>query len=413
MSKLKIYRQESVYTAAQNRIKETFRNFEKIYVSYSGGKDSTVMIHMVMKEAKLQNRKVGVLIIDLEAQYEKTIQHVQEIINLYREYIDLHWVCLPLSLRNAVSNFQPKWTCWDESAKELWVRNPPEMSFTVNNNPYKFFVPGMEFEEFMVLFGEYYANGKNCAAFIGIRADESLNRFRTIASKNKETFNGLQYTTKTGDCVYNVYPIYDWKTQDIWKFHQLHKNLPYNSIYDLMYKAGLSIHEMRLCQPYGDDQRRGLWLYHILEGKTWSKVVQRVNGTTSGALYIQENGNITGYNKIVKPDNHTWQSFCKLLLATMPTNLRDHYQERFIKFLQGWKNRGYTNGIPDAAPEVLEKKQWAPSWRRMCRVLLRNDYWCKGLGFTQPKSEAYGVYLRGKQKASELGTTVAELEVLQ
>jgi predicted phosphoadenosine phosphosulfate sulfurtransferase len=37
----------------------------------------------------------------------------------------------------------------------------------------------------------------------------------------------------------------------------------------------------------------------------------------------------------------------------------------------------------------LENKQWAPSWRRMARCLLRNDYWCKGLGQTQPKSAAY------------------------
>jgi predicted phosphoadenosine phosphosulfate sulfurtransferase len=69
-------------------------------------------------------------------------------------------------------------------------------------------------------------------------------------------------------------------------------------------------------------------------------------------------------------------------------------------FLRGWKGRGYYNGIPDEAPRVLEEKHWAPSWRRLCKVLLRNDWWCKGLGLTQPKSAAYDRYIteiRGKR----------------
>ncbi len=65
-----------------------------------------------------------------------------------------------------------------------------------------------------------------------------------------------------------------------------------------MHAAGLSLSQMRLCQPYGDDQRRGLWLYHLLEPQTWGKVVARVNGANSGALYVEERGNVTGYNKI-------------------------------------------------------------------------------------------------------------------
>ncbi len=155
--------------------------------------------------------------------------------------------------------------------------------------------------------------------------------------------------------------------------------------------AGVPLSQQRLCQPYGDDQRRGLWLYHLLEPQTWFKVVARVNGANSGALYIEENGNINGYNKITKPPQHTWKSFCNLLLQTMPKATREHYTIRFKKFIYGWHNRGYSR-IPEEAPPELEAKCWAPSWRRMCKVLLRNDYWCKGLGQTQPKSKAYQDY---------------------
>lgn len=117
------------------------------------------------------------------------------------------------------------------------------------------------------------------------------------------------------------------------------------------------------------------------------------------AVYIQESGNMTGYNKISKPEGHTWRSFCNLLLQTMPDPTRKHYTYRFQKFIVSWKRRGYTE-IPDEAPPELEAKQWAPSWRRMCKVLLRNDYWCKGLGQTQPKSEAWVKFKQMKKAAA-------------
>jgi predicted phosphoadenosine phosphosulfate sulfurtransferase len=165
-----------------------------------------------------------------------------------------------------------------------------------------------------------------------------------------------------------------------------------------MHKAGLTPSQMRICQPYGDDQKRGLWLYHILEPKTWYKVVNRVTGVNSGSLYIKENDKVSGYGKLTKPDNHTWESFCNLLLQTLPENTKKHYVEKFKTFLKWWEVRGYENGIPDEAYLVLEQERIAPSYRRLCKVLLKNDYWCKGLCFTQPKSEAYGKYLQLKKQ---------------
>jgi predicted phosphoadenosine phosphosulfate sulfurtransferase len=145
-----------------------------------------------------------------------------------------------------------------------------------------------------------------------------------------------------------------------------------------------------------------LWLYHILEPETWYKVVARVNGVNSGALYIEENGNITGYNKITKPDGHTWKSFANLLINTFPEKTRDHYLPYMRKFLMWWRDRGYYEGIPDEIPNILEAKKAAPSWRRICKVLLRNDYWCKGLGFTQPASAGYKKYQKMKREEKKL-----------
>jgi predicted phosphoadenosine phosphosulfate sulfurtransferase len=394
----KVYNNKTVLEASKERISLTFDNFEKIYISFSGGKDSSVMTHLVLAEAKKRNRKVGLLIIDLEAQYNDTIYHIEQMIEMYNEYIELHWICAELLLRNAVSNYEPRWICWDENKKNIWVRQKPLLAS--NLTQYDFYQPKMEFEEFMVLFGEWFSEGKNTCAFIGIRSDESLHRYRAITSrKDGLMFNNWKWSTKVSKNLFNIYPIYDWRTEDIWVFHGKYKNLIHNKIYDKMMMAGVKISQQRLCQPYGDDQRKGLWLYHILEPDTWYKLIVRVNGVNSGALYVQENGNISGYNKITKPEGHTWQSFCNLLLSTMPKKTRMHYRERFVKFIKGWQDRGYLI-IPDEAPEDLESKCWVPSWRRMCKVMLRNDYWCKSLGQTQPFSDAYGKFKEIKKLKS-------------
>jgi len=385
----KIYQTQNVLEASRDRIRITFDLFEKIYVSFSGGKDSTTMLHLVMDEAILRNRKVCVLIIDLEAQYDDTIKHLHSMVDIYKDHIELHWFCGELLLRNAVTNFEPRWICWDEDKKDIWVRSKPELASDLSQ--YDFYTPKMEFEEFMVLFGEWYSGyGKyRTAGMIGIRADESLHRYRAIVSrKDGLMLENYKWTTRIAKNLFNVYPMYDWKTEDIWVYYGKNQTKPHNRVYDQMTKAGVKLSDQRLCQPYGDDQRKGLWLYQILEPNTWAKLIVRVSGVNSGALYIKERGNMTGYNDITKPDEHTWESFCNMLLSTLPKKTQDHYRIRFMKFIAGWKNRGYEK-IPDEAPHDLEIKCWAPSWKRMCRVILRNDYWCKGLGQTQPKSEAY------------------------
>lgn len=398
---IRTYRDTNVLEAARKRINLVFDNFERYYLAFSGGKDSTVLFHLVMEAAIARKKKVAVMLIDFEAQYAETIKHATEMFDLYRDHIEPHWICLPMLLRNAVTNYEPRWTCWDPAKRDIWIREKPEGCKTEDDYP--FALAEMEFEEFIILFGQWYGQGKKTAGFIAIRAQESLHRYCAVATWEKRnlTFQGHRWTTKIVDEVYNIYPVYDWLSQDIWRFHAAYPEKPHNEIYDRMHMAGVPLGNQRLCQPYGDDQRRGLWLYHILEPATWFKVVARVNGANSGALYVEEKGNVTGYNKVTKPPDHTWRSFCNLLLQTMPKKTRDHYIPRFKKFIVGWHRRGYPV-IPDESPPELEAKCWAPSWRRMCRVLLRNDYWCKGLGQTQPKSKAYAQYkeiMREKRRA--------------
>lgn len=344
----------SVLEASRIRVSKTFDDFKKIYISFSGGKDSTVMTHLVLDEARKRNVKVGLLIIDLEAQYKATIDHLEEMIEMYSDVIDLHWFCGELLLRNAVSDFEPKWVCWDEDKKDVWVRPKPKLASDLSQ--YDFYVPKMEFEELMVIFGDWYAQGEKCAAFIGIRSDESLHRYRAITSKKTGLMHkDYKWTTKVNENLFNIYPIYDWRTEDIWIYHLKNKEYPHNKVYDLMTKAGVKFGDQRLCQPYGDDQKKGLWLYHILEPMTWYRLINRVSGVNSGALYVKERGSMTGSSYIEKPEGHTWESYTNFLLKSLPKKTQTNYKQRFEKFIAGWLQRGYKS-IPDEAPHSLEVK---------------------------------------------------------
>jgi predicted phosphoadenosine phosphosulfate sulfurtransferase len=156
-----------------------------------------------------------------------------------------------------------------------------------------------------------------------------------------------------------------------------------------MHQAGLTPHQMRICEPYGDEQRKGLWLYHVVEPETWSRVCARVQGANSGALYADESGNVLGNQKISLPVGHTWKSFADFLLETMPTSTAEHYRDKIAVYLKYCQSKDIE--VPDSRPGDTGGKD-VPSWRRICKTLLKNDYWCKGLSFSPQKPENFERY---------------------
>jgi len=393
----KKYLEKNVYQAALERYDIIFNEFDNIYFSVSGGKDSGLMWQLALQKAKEHDQKIDMLYIDLEAQYEATIDFVERLIE-NEEYINkVYWVALPLNLRNAVSIIQPRWTCWGKEDEDKWVRPMPENKWVINENncEWDWFRPRMEFEEFIILFADWYAEqfGKS-AAGIGIRSNESLNRFRTIISDKKTKYKDYGWTTQVKVNnkpipVYIFFPLYDWTAEDVW--HAISKfDLDFNEIYELMYKNGLSIYEQRLCQPYGDDQRDGLNQYKALEPETWEKVLKRVNGVNFGNIYARTS--LLGNIKSEKPNDISWEQYAVYLLESIriyAPELENHYYEKIKTFMSWYEDKEDLDpdDIPDTADKTLESKKKAASWRRIARALEKNDFWMKRLSFSSTKSD--------------------------
>lgn len=391
----------NVYDAACARINWLFDTFTEVGLSFSGGKDSTTLFHLVANIARKRKRKITVLFIDWEVQYSCTIQHVEKMKTCYQDVIkNFYWVALPLSTVNGVSQFHPEWIAWEKGAD--WVRQPPEGAIT-DEAFFPFYRYGMSFEEFMPAFSAWLSGNKGLAMLTGIRAEESLTRLLSLTSSRKLRYGeDKPWTTASAEgFYYTVYPLYDWKTRDIWIYHARTK-LPYNPLYDLMHRAGVPMKSMRVCEPFGPEQRKSLWLYHILDAETWGKACQRVAGANSGAIYANESGDFYAYRKrITKPANHTWETYAYYLLDSMPEKTAEHYRTKIAIYLKWYLDRQFPQGIPDEQEKDLGYRD-VPSWRRICKTLLRNDYWCRALSFSPTKSQHYARYIqRMKEKRSQ------------
>lgn len=414
---MKKYLNKNVFECAKERISYIFDEFENILVSFSGGKDSGVVLNMTIDEARKRNRKIGVMFLDLEAWYQKSVEFIERMIDNNLDVIIPYWVCLPMKSDNSVSYFEPYWIWWERDKEDIWVRQMPKKNYVINinNHRFDFYRENMTFEEFVKYMGNWYGKGGKTACMLGIRTDESLNRFRAIVM-DKGMYKGQRYSTRVMKETYNFYPIYDWNVEDIWIYNGKF-NKDYNKLYDLFYKAGISIHKMRVDEPFGDTCKAGLNMFKILEPDTWARVANRVSGANMGALYNHSKLMNTNYTL---PKGHTWKSFTEFLLDTLPKEIADSYRVKFYKFAKYWKevgcgltekeisvleskykdsiinthqfnNRGKKDkevilfkDIVDEIPE-LDGKCELLTWKRMAMCIIKNDYLCSRLNFSITK----------------------------
>lgn len=106
-----------------------------------------------------------------------------------------------------------------------------------------------------------------------------------------------------------------------------------------MYQAGVPLRYMRICEPFGPEQRQGLWLYHVLEPERWAAMCQRVSGVHCGGVYAGHDNQFYGHRKLDKPAQHTWKSYALFLLDSMPEKTAEHYRNKIAVYLHWYQKR--------------------------------------------------------------------------
>lgn len=435
----KQYTGQNVYDALQQRLTFLFEEFDNIFVSFSGGKDSGLLLNLVLDFQKKHypHKKIGVFHQDFEAQYTVTTEYVERTFERIQDQVEPYWVCLPMATRTAMSNYEMFWYPWDDTKEEAWVRPMPSHPYVINlqNNPITTYHYRMHQEDLAKQFGRWYRlshGNKKTVCLLGMRADESLQRYSGFVNK-RYGYKEECWITRQFKDVWAASPLYDWSVSDVWHANSVF-GYDYNRLYDLYFMAGLRPDQMRVASPFNDYAKDSLNLYRVLDPEIWSRLVGRVRGANFGAIYGRTKA--MGYRNLTLPEGHTWESYTRFLLDTLPPRLRNAYIQKFKTSIEFWHKTGggleeeaiqelidhgyriHRNGvsnytvmknsrvifldkIPDHTDDIRSTKD-IPSWKRMCYCILKNDHICRFMGFGLTREQQKRVNML-KYKYSKVG----------
>jgi len=268
---MKLFLNQTVHEAALDRIRYLFSEFDEIVVSFSGGKDSTVTLHLALQVARELNRlPLKVVFLDQEAEWQSVVDYVRSIGE--NPDIELWWFQMPLKLFNSASSDTDWLNCWAEG--EEWMRPQEPNSIKINRYGCDRF-KGLFKRISVVEWGD-----KRVAWLAGVRCEESPGR--AMALTGAATYKHITWGVALDKAKehFTFYPLYDWSYTDIWK--AIHENRwRYCKIYDEQYRYGVTINQMRVSNLHHETSFVSLFYLQEIEKHTWEELCRRLPGVNT------------------------------------------------------------------------------------------------------------------------------------
>jgi predicted phosphoadenosine phosphosulfate sulfurtransferase len=389
--------ERDVLTAARDRMDTLYQRFDRVYVMFSGGKDSSVCLHLAIEAARKYGKlPVEATFYDEEAIYPTTVEYVERI--RHDPDVKLYWYCLPIQHRNACSRSEPYWHPWHPDQREKWCAPFPATGLSelpVPGAPSKF-RPMPELGAWSVL---PRSPKETIVQVLGIRAQESPRR--RLAVSHREHENWLMYGgSGPNNQVSTAYPIYDWTSIDVWFYPQLH-GFDHNRTYDLFDMAGVPLNLQRVCPPFGEEPLAALYLYQIIAPEMWDKMVVRVDGANTAARYAKTE--LYSFGETPPPPGLTYKQWTFQLIGLWPKKLQGQIGNS-IKNVMNQHATRTNDPIPDAEPHPLT----AVSWKFIAMMANRGD--TKGRKVQNLRMKARDMAIkRGEDPSQSMDDAVADI----
>ena len=230
MTKQRMFLDISCVDAARQRIRHVYDTFDTVCVQFSGGKDSSAVLYLA-KEIH-EERGLGPVKVIFRDE-EMLSPTIYEYVNKVRQYdwVDMEWYCLPAPQEVWVLGMREIILAWDSEreAKNKLVRDMPPWAINASHF-------GLPRGEVLPESIDYYTmQGKvGSVAFItGVRANESMVRYRSLVQKVHENYIVTPYRMKKSIPMKFAKIIYDWQIDDVMKFLSEEHGAEYCEYYDL------------------------------------------------------------------------------------------------------------------------------------------------------------------------------------
>lgn len=274
---MRVYLPINVFDAALARIRWLFDEFPNIVVSFSGGKDSTVVFNLTLRVAREKGRlPLTVMFLDQEAEWEATVEQVRLVMT--DPDVNPMWLQIPFRLFNATSTEEHWLHCWAPEDEARWMR--PREPYAITENVYGT-------DRFHGMFGALFAHhfkGQKACYLAGVRTEESPARY--VGLTHSPTYKWATWGTRLArnEQHFTMYPIYDWSYTDVWAAIHKHR-WPYNRLYDAQFAYGLPVKSMRVTNVHHETAIESLFYLQEVEPATYERLTQRIKGIDTAGKF--------------------------------------------------------------------------------------------------------------------------------
>lgn len=343
-----------VFHQSLQRVVDLYESGNRVVVSFSGGKDSTICLELAILAARITgNLPVQVVMRDDEVMLPGTFEYCERVAE--RPEVDFQWMIANQPVLNLFNRANPYFWALDPLLDpEEWMRIPPPYAYNIERKNIQAITSPLLFPP---------DKGKDLYAITGLRVSESRMRLAGVAA------SGGHLTKKPNkEGTYLCRPIYDWTDADVWRGMAENK-WDYNKAYDVMVRHGFKRDRMRIAPP--TQSQAGVAELQMAQ-QAWPSWFDRLAKRCPGVRSVANYG-----KKAINPHRRAGESweecYDRVCVREAPEWIADRARICRKHVVEDTHPKHSTAPFPEKAQCIACGYPGVNNWRNMTRAMFSGD----------------------------------------